>query len=126
MKFVVMWISAFPVKSGLSTTYSPQTIMTGTILDWTKHYKVEFGAYCEFHEEHSPMTNNRIYYARNCRIIFFEPTSNFQVSYTFLRLKTDNCINHNKFSVFPMPDSVVKRVEELATIDTQLDEDLTF
>ena len=52
MKFVVMWINVFPVKSDVSTAYISWTIMTGTSLDWTKYYKAEFGAYCEVHEEH--------------------------------------------------------------------------
>ena len=55
-----MWLKNFPVNSGVSKEYSPRKIMTGTSLDWTKHYKAEFGAYCEFHEEHSPMTKNQI------------------------------------------------------------------
>ena len=44
MNFWVMWINDFTVKSGVSKTYSPQIIMTGISLDWTKHCKAEFGA----------------------------------------------------------------------------------
>ena len=126
MKFVVMWLNDFPFKSEVPKTYSPRTIMTGTTLDWTKHCKTGFGAYCEVHEEHSTMTKNWIYYARTRSAICFGPTSNFQGSYNSLCLKTVKRISHNQFTVFPMPESVVKQVEELSTINTQFDEGLTF
>ena len=39
LKFVVVWLNTFHVNSGVSATFSPQTIMTGTTLDWKKHCK---------------------------------------------------------------------------------------
>ena len=123
---MVMWLNAFPVKSGISTTYSLWKIMNGKILYWAKLFKAEFGSCCEVHKEHSPMTKNRVDYAHTCSAICLGTTSKFQGSYTFLCLKTGKCINLKQFSVVPMPDSVVKWVEELAIIDAQLDEDLTF
>ena len=53
----VMWINYFPVKSGLSPTFIPHTIVTGTTLYWKKHCKDEFGSYCEVHEEKRPLNN---------------------------------------------------------------------
>ena len=72
------------------------------------------------------MMNNWIDYAHTRSAILLGPTSNFQGSYTFICLKTGKRITHKKFSVVKMPDSVVKRVEEVSTIDAQLDEDLNF
>jgi hypothetical protein len=42
---VVVWINAFPPASGVSKTFSPGTIMTGTALDLNKHCQIPFGAY---------------------------------------------------------------------------------
>ena len=44
-KNVVMFLNAYPPKSGLSKTYSPRTIMTGNALDWKNSRKLHFGAY---------------------------------------------------------------------------------
>ena len=49
-KSVVMFLNAFPPKSGLSKTYSPRTIMTGKALDWEKICKLHFGAYVQVHK----------------------------------------------------------------------------
>ena len=44
-KHVVMFLDAFPPKSGMSKTYIPRTIMTGKALDWNKIFKLHFGDY---------------------------------------------------------------------------------
>ena len=50
-KNVVMFLNAFPPKSGLSKTYSPRKIMTGNTLDCKKSCKLHFGAYAQVHED---------------------------------------------------------------------------
>ena len=72
------------------------------------------------------MTKNRIDYAHTRSNICLGSTSNFQGRYTFLCLNICNHTTLNKFSVVPVTDAVVKRLEELSTIVTQIDEDLTF
>jgi hypothetical protein len=49
MAHVVLWLNAFQPANGVSTTYSPRTIMTGTALDFEKHCQIPFGAYAEVH-----------------------------------------------------------------------------
>jgi hypothetical protein len=49
--YAALWLNAFPPSSGVSYTYSPRTIMTGTTLDFAKHCNLPFGAYAEAHEE---------------------------------------------------------------------------
>ena len=120
MKFVGMWLNAIPVNSGVSSTYRPRTIMTGTTLYWTKHLKSEFGAYCEVHEEHKP--TNTIDNECNRSAICLGSIENFQGSYTFLCLNTGNWITCKKFIMVPMPVSVVERVEKLATTNTQFND----
>ena len=50
-KNVVMFLNAFPPKSGMPKTYSPRTIMTSKALDWNKSCKLHFGAYAQVHED---------------------------------------------------------------------------
>jgi hypothetical protein len=74
-----------PPSSGISKTYSPRTIMTGTTLDYNKHCKLPFGAYVETHEMNTPTnTMKEITRAEIC----LDPTVNFQGSYKFLCLRT--------------------------------------
>ena len=98
--------------------------MTGTTLNWEKHCKAEFGAYWDVYEEHKP--TNTIDNAHTCSDISLGPTAKLQGSHTLLCLKTGNLITRKEFRVVPMPESVVERVEELSTIDAQLDKDLNF
>jgi hypothetical protein len=53
---VVLWINAFPPSSGVSKTFSPRIIMTGTALDFNTHCQIPFGAYAEVHEDHDIIT----------------------------------------------------------------------
>jgi hypothetical protein len=77
VNFVVLWLNAFPPSSGVSKTYSPRTIMTGTTLDYSKHCKIPFGAYVETHEENNPTNNMK---ERTRAAICLGPTANFQGS----------------------------------------------
>jgi hypothetical protein len=45
--FVVLWLNASLLSSGVSNTYSLMTIMMGTTLDYNKHFRLPFGAYVE-------------------------------------------------------------------------------
>ena len=44
LKFLVMWINASPVKSGLSTNFSPRTVINVTAMYWQNHCKEYFGS----------------------------------------------------------------------------------
>ena len=50
-KHIMVFLNAYPPKSGLSDTYIPCTIMTGKSLDWKKSCKLHFGAYMQVHKE---------------------------------------------------------------------------
>jgi hypothetical protein len=113
---VVLWLNAFPPSSGVSNTYSPRTIMTGTTLDYSKHCKLPFGAYVETHEENNPTNNMK---ERTRAAICLGPTTNFQGSYKFLCLRTGRRITRKQFKELPMPTSVIKAVEALAERDKQ-------
>jgi hypothetical protein len=51
MHFCVMWMNAFPVKSGISEKWSPRELISRHKLDAKLHCKTPFGAYCEVHTD---------------------------------------------------------------------------
>jgi hypothetical protein len=113
---VVLWINALPPSSGVSASYSPRTIMTGTALHFNKHCQIPFGAYAEVHEDQN-ITNTMD--ERTPPAICLGPTANFQGSYKFLPLRTVKRITQKKFKELPMPDSIIKRVEAMAIKEKQ-------
>eukprot|EP00957_Ditylum_brightwellii_P045644 3463224-Ditylum_brightwellii.AAC.1 len=112
--FCIMWLNAFAPKSSISSTYSPQTILYGSNLNYKQHCKVPFGAYMQTHKENAP-TNSMD--DRSIGVIALGPSFNLQGGYKFLNLSTGQIINRQKFTELPMPQIVINRVEELATTD---------
>jgi hypothetical protein len=45
--FTVLWLNAFPVKTGISAMYSPWELLVRWRLDYAKHYRGMPGTYCE-------------------------------------------------------------------------------
>jgi hypothetical protein len=83
--FVVLWLNAFPVKSGVSATYSPRELVLRRKLDYKKHCQVLPGSYCEVHDEPVP-TNTMV--ARTHACIALGPTGNLQGTVKFYCLTT--------------------------------------
>ena len=52
--FVMLWLNAFPVRSSVSTTYSPRELVMRRKLDYKKHCQVLPGSYCEVQDEPVP------------------------------------------------------------------------
>ncbi len=53
--FMVLWLTAFPVKNGILAVYSPQELLVWWQMDYSKHCRVLLGTYCEVHDEPSPL-----------------------------------------------------------------------
>jgi hypothetical protein len=119
---VVLWINVFPPSSGVSKTFSPRTIMTGTALNFNKHCQIPFEAYAEVHEDNN-ITNTMT--ERTQPAICLGPTANFQGSYKFLLLKTGKWITRKQFKELPMADSVILKIEAMANREKQ-DKVITF
>ena len=51
---VVLWLNAYPTKSGVSDTLSPREIVLRQKLNFKQHCKARFGAYCKAHDELTP------------------------------------------------------------------------
>jgi hypothetical protein len=74
VNFVVLWFNVFPPSSGVSDTYSPRTIMTGTAI-YYKNISSCLSAYVETHEEH---TQRNTMAERTRGAICLGPTANFK------------------------------------------------
>ena len=105
---MVLWLNAFPANSGVSETLSPREIVHRHKLDFAKHCKSPFGTYCEIHDELVP-TNTMT--TRSTLAIVLGPTGNLQGTYKFLCLATRKKVKRRAFAPYPMPDSVIKKVE---------------
>jgi hypothetical protein len=105
---VVLWLNAFPANSGVSETLSPCKIVYRHKLDFAKHCKSPFGTYCEVHDKLAP-TNTMV--TRSTPAIVLSPTGSLQGTYKFLSLATGKKVKRCAFTPYPMPDSVIKKVE---------------
>ena len=108
---VVLWLNAFPAKSGVSETLSPREIVYRHKLDFAKHCKSPFGMYCKVHDEPTP-TNTMV--TCSTPAIVLGPTGNLQGTYKFFSLATGKKVKQRAFMPYPMPDSVIKKVEAYA------------
>jgi len=108
--YVVLWLNAFPMKSGVSATLSPREIVFRRKLDYAKHCKALFGSYVLTHEEPNP-TNSMM--ARGSPGIILGPTGNEQGTYKVMNLGTGKKIKRRCWTKMPMPDSAIARVEAL-------------
>ena len=109
---IVLWLNAFPTKSGVSATLSPREIVLRHKLSFAKHCKSPFGTYCEAHDEPSP-TNSMI--PRSTPALVLGPTGNLQGTYKFYNIATGAKIKRQKFTPYPMPDSVIRKIEQSST-----------
>jgi hypothetical protein len=109
IKAAVFWLNAFPITNGVSDQLSPRTIVTGRMIDYTKHCKYEFGEYVQTHEEHDNSMATRTVGALALR-----PTGNAQGSWYFMSLSTGRILNRAHGTRLPMPEDVIDRVHTIA------------
>jgi hypothetical protein len=56
--FIVLWLIAFPVRTGVSATYSLWKLLVRWWLNYKKHCRVLPGTYCKVHDE--PVPSNKM------------------------------------------------------------------
>jgi len=116
--FVVLWLNAFPAKSGISATYSPRELLIRWKLDYKKHCRVLPGTYCETHDEHEPVPSNTMTpHTHEC--IACGLTGNLQGSVKFYCLKTGWILKRRSFTAMPMADRVIKHVNTIGSREKQ-------
>jgi len=116
--FCVFWLNSFPAKDGISDILSPRAIVHGTNIDYNKHAKLEYGTYVQSHEE-----QDNTMATRTIGAIALHPTGNAQGGYYLYSLSTGKVLNHNHWTVLPMPTDVINHVHVLACRSTA---ELTF
>jgi len=84
----VFWLNCFPHKSGIHTTLSLHTIVTGSTFDFNKYCKLPFRAYVQMHEQHNSQLQ------RTAGVIALKPMGR-QGSYYFLSLHTGKRVVRN-------------------------------
>ncbi|KAL7480380.1 hypothetical protein ACHAW6_006074, partial [Cyclotella cf. meneghiniana] len=112
--FIVLWLNAFPVKSGISTKFSPRELVQRHKLSAKVHCKTPFGTYCEVHDEPDPSNTMQ---SRTHATICMGPTGNAQGSYKFYCLKTQQRLIRRRWDELPMPRSVIRTVHRHAQAD---------
>jgi hypothetical protein len=114
MHFCIMWMNAFPVKSGISVKWSPRELISRHKLDAKLHCKTPFGAYCEVHTD--PDITNTMEPGTKWGICL-GPTGKMQGSYKFMSLSTGKKIVRRKFTEMPMTESVMNQIGQWAKKD---------
>jgi hypothetical protein len=109
----VKWLNAFPPKGGISTTYSPRTIITGRQMDYKKHCTIPFGSYVQAVTKNTPTNTPR---ERTIDAIFLRTLDNIQGGFEVLNLRTGKTITRHRVIEIPITESVIKRVEQLARL----------
>jgi hypothetical protein len=104
---VVLWLNAFPMKSGVLETLSLRKIVMRHKLNFAKHCRALFSSYCKTHNEPVP-TNTMV--TQSTPTILLGPMGNLKGTYKFFSLETGKKIKCRKFTACPMPDSVIKKV----------------
>jgi len=105
----IFWLNCFPHKNGIHPTLSPCTTVTGSTIDYNKHFILQFGSYVQVHEPH----NNSLM-PRTTGAIALGPSGNAQGGYYFMTLTSGKSIIRNKWTVLPMPAEVIATIHQLA------------
>mmetsp|Transcript_11190 Transcript_11190/g.23599 ORF Transcript_11190/g.23599 Transcript_11190/m.23599 type:complete len:168 (+) Transcript_11190:1091-1594(+) len=123
MYHVMMWLNGFPARNGVSAKFSPREIVTQVRLDYNKHCRVPFGTYCEVHEHPNPLNTMT---ARTKPTIALGPTGNAQGTHKFFCLTNGTLLKRNDWTEYPMPDSVIRKVNNWGKKSMQPEESFEF
>ena len=108
--YVVKLLNYFPAKGGVSDQYGPKAILAGEVIQY-KYYSMPFGTYCQIHEEDAPRNSMA---ARTRGAISLGPSGNIQGGQNFYTLNTGTVVCRRSWTVVPMTETVIERVNKLA------------
>ena len=114
--FVTLRLNAFPVKSGVSETFSPREILLRWRMDAKNHCIVLPGSYCEVHDDPNP-SNTTV--SRTHEGLSLGPTGNLQGIVQFYCLNTGRVLNRRAFTGIPMPTAVISKFNTIGKKDNQ-------
>lgn len=117
VKDVVAWLNIFLCKGGMSRVLGPRAIMTGIQFDYRLHCRVEFGQYCQVHEDRR--FKNCVDMERTTDAIALRASGNLQGGYRFLNLNTGQVLLRHHFTIVPITQDVIDRVNKLRNCEVQ-------
>ncbi|CAJ1970386.1 unnamed protein product [Cylindrotheca closterium] len=103
----------YPAKGGLSQYYSPHLIMHQRMVDASKEFVAEIGAYV--HGYGHDTKNNMA--AQTIKGVYMGPTNDIQEGHHIYDLNTKCEARCAKIKVLPMTDQVIKIIEEVARLE---------
>ena len=112
----VHYLNIFPLKYGVSTELSPETIMTGFPPPDYNKLKIEFGSDAQVFDAHSP--SNTPLSCTHGAIVLVE-TRNADGAFYFLSLASGEILSQHQWTVCPIQQRVIKRLEVIAIKDKQ-------
>ena len=105
-------ITAFPAKNGISSHYSPYTILTKQHYDYKKHCQFEFGTYVQAFQQNEPSNTNK---ARTIDGIYLRPIiRSIQGGHEVLDLATGKDIITGQVTPVALTEHIKSRVELMA------------
>ena len=107
-------LNLFPVKGGISTHYSSNTIMSQKVLDYEKECKFSFGAYVQVNQENKHTNRN---HPRTLDAIYLRPEQTARGGHEVMDLNTGKVITRQVVKEVPITTVVIKAVEALARKD---------
>ena len=113
---VVNCLNQFPWANGISSTMSPASLVTGVSPPDYNKMTLEFGTYVQLFETNDPTNTPK---ARSLGAIALTPTGNSNGDYYFLSLASGACISRRQWTILPIPDTAIARVEALASFENQ-------
>jgi hypothetical protein len=108
--FITLWLNVFPMKTGILGVYLPHELLVRWRLDYKKHCRVLPDSHCKVHKE--PVPSNTMM-TRTHKCIACSPTENLHVSITFYCLKMGLILKWRSFMPLPMPDWIIKHVDQI-------------
>ena len=102
---VIFWINALPPSLSVGVNLSPRQIVTGLIIDYAKHFRLQSGEYTQVHKAH-----NNTMQERNTGAIALRPTGNAQGAYFIMSLTSGRRLNQQSFNPLPLPQDVINGI----------------
>jgi hypothetical protein len=117
VRFSVNCLNQLPADDDVSDTLSPNTIMTGKANPDYNKMSVEFGAYEQIYEPTIFATNTLR--SRTTGAIALTATGNAQGDYYFMSLVSGRRVSRHQWTVVPVMDAAIDRVEQIAAAENQ-------
>ena len=115
--YLVSMINLTIHPNSVSPFLSPATIVTGISLNVDVHCRLQFCSYCQVVDE--PKPTNSVHKPRTLDALALRPMGNVQGGYLFIHLDTWSIIKRRKWTVLPMPSSVITIVNKQAISESQ-------